>query len=63
MDKEVMHIHRTEGNQDSIEVGTPSKGGAVKIYMDMAKPDECVKRINVAAQMRKYAWDTIMGKE
>lgn len=42
-------------NPDSIELGTPSKGGAVKVYGDFNKPDEFMKKIDNAAEVRKYA--------
>lgn len=40
-------IHRNiDENKDSIEIGTPSKGGAIKVYGDSKKPDEFMIRID-----------------
>lgn len=40
---------------DSIEVGTPAKGGAFKVYFDASKPDETKVRIDNAAKALAYA--------
>ena len=47
-------------NPDSLELGTPSKGGAVKIYGDFSKPEEFKKKIDAAAEVKKYAQEKIM---
>ena len=46
--------HVTE-NPDSIEIGTPSKGGAVKIYGNFAELEAFKKKIDAAADVKKYA--------
>lgn len=43
------HRHINE-NQDSIELGTPARGGVIKIYGDASKPIEFAEKI---AQMLK----------
>ena len=40
---------------DSIEIGTASKGGKLKIYGSFDKPDEFKKKINNAREVKKYA--------
>ena len=40
---------------DSIEVGTPAKGGVFKVYFDASKPDETKIRIDNAAKALAYA--------
>ena len=54
MTEESIHKNITE-NPDSIEIGTPSKGGAVKIYGAFSKPEDFKKKIDNAAEVRKYA--------
>jgi len=46
--------HITE-NPDSIEIGTPSKGGAIKVYGDFADVEAFKKKIDAAAEVKKYA--------
>lgn len=41
-------------NPDSIEIGTPAKGGGIKVYGDFSKPDEFKKKIDNAVEVRKY---------
>ena len=50
-------------NKDSIEVGTPAKGGACKIYLDFSKPDECRAKIDNALELRKYATNKMLENE
>lgn len=42
-------------NPDSIEIGTPSKGGAVKVYGDYNNIESFKKKIKNAAEVKKYA--------
>lgn len=58
--EQMLHKHVTEGNTDSIEIGTPGKGGVVKIYVDFSDPATCIQKIRVAAEMKKLANDVIM---
>ena len=46
--------HITE-NPDSIEIGTPSKGGAIKIYGDFADVAAFKKKIEAAKEVKEYA--------
>jgi len=48
------HLHHND-NPDSLEIGTPSKGGAVKIYGDYSKPKEFQAKIDNAKAVRAYA--------
>ncbi len=52
--EETIHKHVTE-NPDSIEIGTPSKGGAVKIYGNFADEEAFKKKIDAAKEVKKYA--------
>jgi hypothetical protein len=40
---------------DSIEIGTPSKGGALKIYFDSGDPLDSEHRIREAFRLRDIA--------
>ena len=42
-------------NPDSIEIGTPAKGGATKIYGNFDNPAEFKKKIDAAAEVKQYA--------
>lgn len=48
-------------NPDSLEIGTPSKGGAIKIYGDFSKPEEFKKKIDSAVEVRQYANVKLVG--
>lgn len=40
---------------DSLELGTPSKGGALKIYFDAGDPVDSERRIREAFRLREVA--------
>lgn len=40
---------------DSIEIGTPSRGGAVKCYLDFGDPVDSERRIREAFRLREIA--------
>ena len=44
-----------EERPDSIELGTPSKGGAIKVYGDYRDPDAFKKLLDNAFAVRNYA--------
>jgi len=46
-------LHKTE-NPDSIEIGTPSKGGAIKVYCDFMNIETCKAKIDNAIFVRNY---------
>ena len=54
MIQENIHRHYNQ-NADSIEIGTPSKGGAIKIYGNFGDVDEFNKKIDYAKKVREYA--------
>lgn len=47
--------------QDSIEIGTPGKGGAIKIYGDFADTAGFEARIHEAVRLRKMTSDLMGG--
>jgi hypothetical protein len=48
---------RIDENPDSIELGTPSKGGALKVYFDASFPKDAESKIINALQLRKFMRD------
>lgn len=50
---EVVIRHITEGFQDSIELGTPAKGGAVKVYGDFSRPEQFEAKIQTALMLKQ----------
>ena len=47
-------------NPDSLEIGTPSKGGAIKIYGNFADKEAFKKKIDAAKEVREYAQTNLM---
>jgi hypothetical protein len=43
-----------EAPTESIEIGTPSKGGVIKVRLDFSDTESCKKRIDNAVSMRHY---------
>lgn len=51
-----VHVHEVVNkNPDSIEMGTPAKGGAIKVYGDFNDPAAFKKKIEQAKEVREYA--------
>ena len=49
-------IHRNINDKsDSIEIGTPAKGGCIKIYGEFNKSEEFKEKINQAFEIRQHA--------
>ena len=63
MDKEISKIiveHKEmEKLQDSLEIGTASKGGGIKVYLDFDKPEMCKIKIENAIKMRTFAQEQL----
>jgi hypothetical protein len=55
----VHHVSRQEGPvyQDSISIGTPGRGGEMKIYVNLDDPDASECRIREAFRLREIARD------
>ena len=63
-EEQVITIKRIlEGSsfQDSIEIGTPGKGGAIKIYGDFADSTGFEARIREAIRLRMMAGELLEG--
>lgn len=48
--------------KDSIEIGAPSKGGVIKIYLNFGDVESCKERIKKALEVREYANKTLNGE-
>jgi hypothetical protein len=42
-------------NPDSIEIGTPSKGGVIKVYGNFSEKEVFKSKIDNALELRSYA--------
>lgn len=51
---DMTHKHINE-NPDSLEIGTPSKGGVLKVYGDFNNKEAFQKKIDNAVDIRVYA--------
>jgi hypothetical protein len=62
--KEMLELEKVKLNverrKDSIEIGTPSKGGALKVYYDSSNPEEGKGLIDNAIEVRRYAQEKLM---
>jgi len=57
-----VHVHRDEDrNTDSIEIGTPGKGGVLKVYLNTDDPETAMRRIDAGFALRQYAQDLAEG--
>jgi hypothetical protein len=57
--QEVHVFYHNQGLQDSVEIGTPSKGGAVKVYYNAADLADAQKRVDNSKIVRDYASTTL----
>ena len=58
---EVQYHYHYNVDPDSIEIGTPGKGGTIKVYGDFRKEEDFKQKIRVAHEIRKFAIDLING--
>jgi hypothetical protein len=52
------HIHKTDRSgdrPDSIEIGTPSKGGTLKVYFDANRPEDANALVARAIEIHQKA--------
>lgn len=52
-------VQETPVYQDSIEIGTPGKGGVVKIYFDAGSPADAEQRIRTALLLREMTREIV----
>ncbi len=48
-------VLRIEGQKDSLEIGTPGRGGCLKIYGSFDDPEAFKVKLDVAFDLRRYA--------
>lgn len=58
---EYRHIHISE-NPDSLEIGTPGKGGAIKVYGNFSDPETFRSKIKNAYELRNHAAALLGGE-
>jgi hypothetical protein len=46
-------------NKDSIEIGSASKGGVIKVYGDFNNPEDFIHRLDNAIALMKYSGEAI----
>ena len=58
-----VHIEHESTNKtpDSLEIGTPGKGGVIKIYGDFSNPEAFRQKIEKALELRDYANSKVYG--
>ncbi len=54
---------RIEGQKDSLEIGTPGKGGTVKVYGSFDDPEAFKAKLDVAFDLRRYAQVKVAEQE
>lgn len=63
--RELLEVEKAKASvdrkKDSVEVGTPSKGGAMKVYFDASDPDEAKMLVDNAYITREYAQGKLAG--
>ncbi len=56
-------ILRIEGEKDSLEIGTPGRGGSVKVYGSFDDPEGFKAKLDVAFELRKLAQVKVAEQE
>ena len=51
----VRELLRLEAHTDSLEIGSASKGGVIKVYGSFDDPEAFRKKIDAAMEARRYA--------
>ena len=51
----VRELLRLEAHTDSLEIGSASKGGVVKVYGSFDDPEAFRKKIDAALELRRHA--------
>ncbi len=56
-------ILRIEGSKDSLEIGTPGRGGCVKVYGSFDDPEGFKAKLDIAFELRKLAQVKVAEQE
>ncbi len=51
----LQQILQIEAEKDSLEIGTPGRGGCVKIYGNLSDPEGFKAKLDIAFELRKFA--------
>jgi hypothetical protein len=51
--KEIIELIKSMENKDSIEIGTPAKGGALKVYGNLDDKEEFEKKLERGVRLTK----------
>ena len=57
----ITQLIRIEAAKDSLEIGTPAKGGAIKIYTDFSDVEGTKEKIRRAVEARTFANELLGG--
>jgi hypothetical protein len=57
--KEIVVRTISDQFQDSLEIGSPSKGGVIKVYGNFADKEAFKAKIDAAAYLRSYALERL----
>jgi len=53
--KDILELLKLENQRDSIELGTPSKTGVLKVYFNASEPEKAKEKIKQAKELLKFA--------
>ncbi len=56
-------VLRIEGEKDSLEIGTPGRGGSVKVYGSFDDPEAFRAKLEMAFDLRKLAQVKVAEQE
>ena len=56
-------VLKIEGQRDSLEIGTPGRGGCVKVYGSFDDPEGFRAKLNIAFELRKLAQVKVAEQE
>ncbi len=56
-------VLRLEGEKDSLEIGTPGRGGCVKVYGNFTDPEGFRAKLEAAFELRKIAQVKVAEQE
>ncbi len=59
----LQQILQIEGQRDSLEIGTPGRGGCVKVYGSFDDPEGFKATLDVAFELRKLAQVKVAEQE
>ena len=58
-----IHVDHESTNKspDSLEIGTPGRGGVIKVYGDFSNPEQFKAKLEQALELRDYANSKVYG--